>query len=70
MNISCIDIKKGWQYYHPFFLSEAFFVLSDDVNFSAIETDSPVGGGKEGVVFSDTDISAREEFGSALADDD
>jgi hypothetical protein len=62
-------IKKGWQYCHPFFLAEYVCRLSNDVNFSTLETDCAVGGGKQCEVSAHTHIKAGEEFRTALADD-
>ena len=65
----CGAIKKDGAVHHPFVLSHLSCFLPNDVNFSALETDCSVGGGKQCVVPAHTDIKAREEFCSTLPDD-
>ena len=53
--------------YHPLKYLRMFSVSLNYVNFSALETDGAVGGGKQGVIPAHSDVVAGEEFCSALA---
>ena len=53
--------------YHPFKRLRVFGYSLNYVNFSALETDGAVGGGKQGVIPAHSNVMAGEEFRSALA---
>jgi hypothetical protein len=53
---------------HPSFISSVK-ILSDYMNFSALETDCSISDGKQCIVLANPDIGAGKELCSALAND-